>query len=362
MATTETPPSQPSNRANGYEEHEVPHLLVQLQDDLARSRMREAFWMSLFFHMVIAVIVATSPKWMPTFTRPAVVVATPQELMQQRELTYLDLPPDVQKITKRPDTNVISDKDRIAASRTPSIDKKELNKILDSARPGAPGQAGIPGPPARPSPPVQQQMAQQGQSAPAQQGQGGVPAQPSPSSQNSEIARLEGLQQQARSAANPFMKAMSPGKAIEQAARAAAQPGGGAIGGASGDYGLGGNNRARAKSDIDILSDTAGVDFGPYLSRLLHEIRTNWINLAPDSVRAPLFKRGKLAIEFAVMKDGSVAGMRIVAPSGDVALDRAAWGGISVSSPFPPLPSEFRGNYLQLRIRFYYNPSSNELQ
>jgi TonB family protein len=360
MATTETPPTQSGKPAGGYEEHEVPHLLVQLQDDLARSRMREAFWMSLFFHMALAVVVATSPKWVPSFSRPAVVVATPQELMQQRELTYLNLPPDVQKITKRPNTNIISDKDRIAASRTPSVDNKELRKILDSARPGAPGSPTLPGRPLPPSPSAQQQMAQQGQQQQQQQ-QGQLQGPPAPRNENSQIARLEPLPQTRPSGPNPFIGAMSPGKAIEQAARAAAQPGGG-VSGVGGDYGLGGPNRARAKSDIDILSDTAGVDFGPYLSRLLHEIRTNWINLAPDSVRAPLYKRGKLAIEFAIMKDGAVSGMRIVAPSGDVALDRAAWGGISVSSPFPPLPSEFRGNYLALRIRFYYNPEKNELQ
>ena len=34
--------------------------------------------------------------------------------MKQKELTYLELPPDEQKLTKRPDTNIISDKDRIA--------------------------------------------------------------------------------------------------------------------------------------------------------------------------------------------------------------------------------------------------------
>jgi outer membrane biosynthesis protein TonB len=35
-------------------------------------------------------------------------------------------------------------------------------------------------------------------------------------------------------------------------------------------------------------------------------------------------KKGKLAIEFAILKDGTVAGMKLVLPSGDLALDRAA--------------------------------------
>jgi TonB family protein len=73
-------------------------------------------------------------------------------------------------------------------------------------------------------------------------------------------------------------------------------------------------------------------------------------------------KHGKLAIEFAITKDGQVAGMKLVATSNDVALDRAAWGGIAGSNPFPPLPSDFGGPYLALRFRFYYNPEKGELE
>jgi len=61
-------------------------------------------------------------------------------------------------------------------------------------------------------------------------------------------------------------------------------------------------------------------------------------------------------------KDGKVAGMKLTDSSGDVALDRAAWGGITASNPFPPLPSDFGGQYLALRFRFYYNPDKSELE
>jgi len=33
----------------------------------------------------------------------------------------------------------------------------------------------------------------------------------------------------------------------------------------------------------------------------------------------------------------------------------------TASDPFPPLPSEFRGRYLALRFRFYYNPTKEEI-
>ena len=54
-------------------------------------------------------------------------------------------------------------------------------------------------------------------------------------------------------------------------------------------------------------------------------------------------KRGKVSIEFAIMKNGTVQGMTLSSPSGDVSLDRAAWGGITNSAPFSSLPSDFRG-------------------
>lgn len=53
--------------------------------------------------------------------------------------------------------------------------------------------------------------------------------------------------------------------------------------------------------------------------------------------------------------------MKLVSPSGDIPLDRAAWASIVTSDPFSPLPSVFRGQYLALRCHFYYNPIKEEL-
>jgi TonB family protein len=110
------------------------------------------------------------------------------------------------------------------------------------------------------------------------------------------------------------------------------------------------------------LTDTQGVDFGPYLSRVLQAVRMNWYNLIPEEARPPLLKKGKVSIEFVILKDGKVAGMTLRGPSGDVALDRAAWGGITASAPFAPLPGEFHGPYLGLRFHFYYNPGKGDLE
>jgi TonB family protein len=115
-------------------------------------------------------------------------------------------------------------------------------------------------------------------------------------------------------------------------------------------------NTTDAMEPLEVLTDPMGVDFKPYLSEVvLPTIRKNWYNLIPEEARAPLMKKGRLAIEFAILKNGTVAGMKFASTSGDVPLDRAAWGGISASNPFPPLPSEFGGQYLGLRITFSYN-------
>jgi TonB family protein len=125
--------------------------------------------------------------------------------------------------------------------------------------------------------------------------------------------------------------------------------------------------RARAKATaamgpLVILTDTKGVDFGPYFQRVLHDVRINWYNLIPESARAPLMKKGKLVIEFSILKDGTVTGMKLVDSSGDVALDSAAWRGVKTSNPFPPLPNEFSGQYIALRFTFFYNPDRADLE
>jgi len=351
----------PGRWESAYREmHDVPALLIQLQDDLSRSRRREAFWISVVFHLLLVIAVVNADtlakflaKYLPKGT--VLVVTVPRH--GQNEPTFLALPPDEQKVTKRPNTNIISDKDRIAMSKRPQLDTKELKRILDSARPGAPGPNG----PAlnRPPQPAQPPAQAMSQSPPEPQ------APPSrPAASTDQMAKLTLPQTSASPKPSFNMPSVSPGKAIEQAARAAlANPGG--YGGDNGDMGLGtGRSSAKALGQLDVLSDTQGVDFGPYLSRVLHDVKLNWYNLIPEVARAPLMKKGKVSIEFAIMKDGRIAGMRLTpdGSSGDTALDRAAWGGITASNPFPPLPGQFGGQYLALRFHFYYNPDRNDLE
>lgn len=113
----------------------------------------------------------------------------------------------------------------------------------------------------------------------------------------------------------------------------------------------------RSGSALELLSDPMGVDFRPYLIKVLSAVRRNWFAVMPES--AKLGRRGRVVIQFAVSKDGSVPKLVIASPSGADALDRAAVAGISASNPFPPLPSEFRGRSVRLQLVFLYNVKSN---
>ena len=136
-----------------------------------------------------------------------------------------------------------------------------------------------------------------------------------------------------------FPQPLSPGETIKSATRAAAAT-------------------SVSTGPIDILSDTLGTDFGPYLQAAIAKVRQNWYKLIPESAE---MAKGKLAIEFAVLKSGHLSDMKLVATTGNTLLDRAAWGGITASNPFPALPTEFNGDHLALRFRFYYNPDSSDL-
>ncbi len=325
----------------------VPHLLIQLQDDLERSRWREAIWISIIVHMVLT-IVLWNFNLIEKFVGWHTAVVVPMD-SKDKNLTFLALPPDLQKPTRRPNTNVASDKDRIATSRHPELDPKELRKILATPPPGAPGMTG----PRTPQP-APQAMAQN--QPPTQQPQQAQQQTQRPQFQSDQTAQLQ-MPARPNNSFSKYGGGMTPGQVIQQATQGAAANR--AEGGQEGGFGLGTGAHGRQYGAFDVLSDTQGVDFGPYLQRILQDVRQNWYEAIPESAE---MKKGKLAIEFAITKDGKVADMRLVATSNDVALDRAAWAGISASNPFPPLPSNFTGPYLALRFRFYYNPDKADLE
>jgi len=349
------PPVQPPREPDLYDAehwesayrqmHDFPTLLIQAQDELARARKREAFWMSLFAHAVLLLLILNLPK-LEKYLPRSIVMRVNTAPNQQKELTFLTAPPDTQKV-KPPQTNQMSDKSRIAMSKQPKLDREQLKKLLDASRAGRPAPAAPPEP--KPAPP--QQAAQ----SPAPQPQAPPQQQPQPPPQ--QVAKLQTPPTTQKPSFST--QGMTAGRAIEEAARAAAASRS-TYAPDAGDLGLGQRQNTARMGPMEITTDTQGVDFGPYLQRVLHDVKEHWYEIIPDSARSPLLKKGKVTYEFAITKTGQVAGLRLIYGSGDGALDRAAYSGIAYSNPFPPLPSEFSGQYLGLRFTFYYNPDKDE--
>ncbi len=370
MPTTEvpTPPSRtpepppPSfdrkrSRHETLEPDELLHLIDKLEDERSRSRWREGIYVSLLAHVVIFLFLLFGPKYILHQAK----IISPAEAIKarQKELTYLDLPPDALKRLKPKNPEVMSDQNRVAQSQHPTLDRKTLEQLQAMRRVGPPAPTRQPRAEQQPPTPPALQPQQSPQSAPQQQ-----PApqqqQPTPAAPQQHTQPLPPTPRpQPEAPTQPptqpnFNTSQSAGDIIRQAAREARSNGGPSS--RDGEYGAGvAPQHPGLQSGVDILSDTMGVDFGPYMKRVIAATQRSWEPLIPESVRPPLLKKGKVGVEFKIMPDGTVRQMILRFPSGDVPLDRAAWGAITGASPYPPLPKDFKGPYLALRFGFYYN-------
>ena len=112
-------------------------------------------------------------------------------------------------------------------------------------------------------------------------------------------------------------------------------------------------SRGQADGGIRLLSDTNGVDFKPYLIQIMAAIRRNWFAVYPAAAQTGM--RGEVTLQFRVAKQGLVAKVVYNGQSNSRALNEAAVSAISASNPFPPLPVEFKGDHIDLQMRFMYN-------
>jgi TonB family protein len=313
---------------------------LQEEEDIVTSyRQREAAWLSLVTHAIAIALLLLLPRW--TSNGPVVV-----PINEKQQSTFLTLPDDQLKV-KTPKTDVISDKDRIAQTRTPAVNKEALRKLLDARKPSPPKETA--------PPPGQQAMQENPTTA---QGAAPIPEmrQPPPATSQLETPAPAAPKK------SPFALS-SPGASVNQAIASVANGHTGtSVEFGGGEYGSAARPKVDNRGGLEILSDTMGVDFGPYMKRLKYTVQNHWDPLIPESAMPPVMKKGVVVIEFAITKDGKVMGMKLITPSGDVALDRAAWGAITDAIPLPNLPTQFAGDYLLIRARFYYNPDKNDLE
>ncbi len=346
MPITETPPEQetpqeskrpaplrggPGGRYNNLDTHELITLIDEIDDDRARASFREAVYLAVILWLVAVLLSIYLPRWLPH--RPVLIV-------QQRnpnQLTYLDTPPNLKNLLKPHPSPRISEHSTEAQTPKPTREP----------RPPEP-KAGTPQPPAvKPTPqPQQQQPRQQAPQPqqPQQQAKVTPPTRPTPT------PPVDAPTPSAQKQPN-FGTPRSAGSSIADAAK-------GARTGAqdAGDYGsTGRGNTGSGKAGVEVLSDTQGVDFNKYLARLLADIRRNWLPLIPEECNSPLFKQGITGVRFKIEPNGLISAMNLDYSTHDVAIDRAAWGSIKSLGQAPPLPKEFHGPNLELRIEFRVN-------
>lgn len=329
------PPSPEQDRSSGrvkagrfgeLDHSELVHLLDTLDDERAKARFRESIYISLFFWMAVIALLIFAPRIFPR--RPEFVMPG---LSENKRIANLTIPPDVQH----------------ALDHAPRF--KAAPKAAGPKSPEPPAQQ----PPAAPQP-VQQQP------PPNQAPQPAAPA-PPPVVQQSPLQQPRPQQQAALpSAPTPSPSAKpdfgnpntSARDMIQQATRA---PRGGGDGGTIGGNPNGPASQRGMAAGPQILSDTMGVDFNPYLNKIMREIYETWLPLIPEEARPPLNKQGETQIRFIINPDGSIGGMALEDSTHDDAINHACWGSITGVNQFPPLPKQFHGPNLELRIRYFTN-------
>ena len=335
-----TPEKVRTGRFGELETHELIRLLDTLDDERAQSRFREAIYISVIFYLAVGWFIFYGPTVL--FHQPRLI--NPSDVLKQRdkELTFLDMPKDISKQLPRKPTDVISDRDRTAQTAKPTLDRKTLEQLQAMRRAGAPGlsaPARLPNAP-QPSAPEPQQQVQQQPPAP-------TPLPPRPPVQQA----IVDAPRPAPTRPNFGAPSQSAGDAIRQATQQASQNRG-----QGGDYGA--NlpvTHQGLNTGVDVLSDTMGVNFGPYLTKILREIKATWLPLIPEEARPPLNKQGETLIRFTILPDGRIGSMSLDGSTHDDAINKSAWGSITGVGQFPPLPGEFHGPNLELRIHYLVN-------
>jgi TonB family protein len=107
-------------------------------------------------------------------------------------------------------------------------------------------------------------------------------------------------------------------------------------------------NPDKPKSTVSF--DSKGVDFAPWIRRLVRRIRPNWHVPAQAAT-----VKGCVVVSFRVLKDGSVVDVIDVSPSATLAFTDAAHDAIVKSAPVEPLPAAYPEDSAVMTVTFYYN-------
>lgn len=95
--------------------------------------------------------------------------------------------------------------------------------------------------------------------------------------------------------------------------------------------------------------DTDDFPFAPYINRVRQKIAANW--------RVPEGSQGEerfCRVYFRIQRDGGVTAVGVEESSGLFMFDQAAQRAVVNAAPLPPLPKEYRDQYLGVHFSFVY--------
>ncbi len=91
-----------------------------------------------------------------------------------------------------------------------------------------------------------------------------------------------------------------------------------------------------------------------YVGKIRQSIESEW-QYPEIALRYGL--QGKLALEFTILGDGHLEGLRLLRSSGSSLLDNEALRAIKAAAPFPPIPPWIRPNPLRITATMEYRDS-----
>lgn len=327
-------------------------------------RTREAFLMSLVGHLLVVLWVALGPDLLPRPDPPE-----PGDRDDAKRLGFLALPRDYETVLEAPPAvrPKVAENERMLRPPPPKVNPRALRVpapepgLRPAEKPEAAAQSEPPDP--EPGSPVPR------------------PSKPLPSAPQPSLSEDPDGQAGARSpretgrieSTSPFVAAPEERglkSNLKDLYAGLRLPGGTAPGsevgrGISGRQSRGSSGEGRTAADFGrrqpdfsverptILSDTQGVNFGPWLTAVYFRVRNNWYSVIPQVYRSGL--KGVVVIVFDVRGNGTLEDLEIVRSSSFSPYDRAAISSLRLSEPLPNFPDAFKKDRLTLQFTYLYN-------
>jgi len=90
-----------------------------------------------------------------------------------------------------------------------------------------------------------------------------------------------------------------------------------------------------------------GTKFGGYAQALMEAVARHWNTGGLMGIQAPM-----AIVNVDIMRNGSIRNPQLAQRSGNSTVDYSALRAVSEAAPFPPLPPEYTGSYLNVDFRF----------